>query len=59
MPRASPDANWALDWLRHHNALVRFESDGTVSVTVNRTKRRRPLLVTAIIAVKDAIEARR
>jgi hypothetical protein len=54
-----PDANWAFDWLRAHNATVRFESDGAVSVTVNRTKRRRPLLVTAILAVKDAIDVRR
>lgn len=57
--RLRPDADWALDWLRAHNALVRFESDGTVSVTVRRTKRRRSLLVASIIAVKDAIEARK
>ena len=54
-----PDANWAFDWLQAHNATVRFESDGTAAVTVNRTKRRRAILVTAIIAVKDAIEAPR
>ena len=54
-----PDADWALDWLRGHNAMVRFESDGTVSVTVQHTKRRCPMLVTAIIMVKDAIEAGR
>ena len=54
-PRLRPDADWALDWLRAHNALVRFESDGTV----RRTKRRRTILVAAILAVKDAIEARR
>ena len=58
-PRLRPDADWALDWLRSHNAMVRFESDGTASVTVRRTKRRRTILVAAIIAVKDAIEARR
>jgi hypothetical protein len=57
-PPSKPDADWALDWLRAHNALVRFEFDGTVSVTVRRIKRRGPLLVTAIIAVKDAVESR-
>lgn len=45
----------AIDWLRKHNALVRFESDGSVSVKVNRHKRRRPTLTEAIRAVESAL----
>jgi hypothetical protein len=49
-----PDADWAFNWLRAHNALVRFESDGTVSVTVCRTKRRRTILVASALQARAA-----
>lgn len=48
----SPDDKWAVEWCRANNARVRFESDKTVSVIVNRTKRRRKSLVSAVLAVR-------
>ncbi len=44
-------ARRAIAWLRQHNARVRFESDGTVSVTVDVT-RRRVTLELAIAAIE-------
>jgi hypothetical protein len=38
-------------WCRANNARVRFESDGTVSVTVNRTTRRRSTIADAVAAL--------
>lgn len=43
----------ALDWCRAHNAHVRFESDGSVSIRMNGTLRRRANLVDAV----DAFES--
>ncbi len=57
--RAPTRPQAAIAWLRAHNALVRFESDRTVSVKVNRTKRRRPTLALAILAVEREFEATR
>lgn len=48
-----------LAWLRKHNARVRFQSDDTVSVTVNRTARRRTTLALAVAAVDGALGAAR
>jgi hypothetical protein len=46
---------WAVDWLRAHNASVRFQRDGTVAVGVGRIVRYRPTLMTAVIAVRDEL----
>lgn len=44
----------AVAWCRLHNALVRFESDGTVTVRMNGASRRRPTLVEAVEAHRTA-----
>ena len=49
-------AEAALAWLRAHNALVRFESNGTVSVTVSCYKRRRATLDEAVHALRVKLE---
>jgi hypothetical protein len=46
----------ALKWCREHHALVRFESDGTVSVKVNDLRRRRPTFCGAVVALKEQLE---
>ena len=58
--RFAPTAAWALDWLRRYNALVRFESAGTVTVTIRGSRvirRRRPTVCEAIRAVEQAMVA--
>ncbi len=42
----------ALAWCRLHNAFVRFESDGTVTIKVGEYRRRRPTLVDAVDAMR-------
>lgn len=37
----------ALRWCRQHNASIRFESNGTVTIKVNDVRRRRATLVEA------------
>lgn len=45
----------ALSWLREHNAGVRFESNGTVSVWANGIRRRRKTLHQATEALIVAL----
>lgn len=42
----------AFKWCRAHNARVRFESNGTVSVYVNGFSRRRATLTEAVVALE-------
>ncbi len=44
----------AVTWCRARNAMVRFESDGTVSVKVNGMTRRRQTLPDAVDAMARA-----
>lgn len=55
--RAAYSTPGAVRWCREHNALVRFESDGTVSVKVNGKTRRRPILTDAVNALATALGA--
>ena len=48
-------AQAAVAVLRATNALVRFESDGTISVKANGKKRRRATLVLAALALEAAL----
>lgn len=49
----------AVVWCREHNALVRFWSNGTVTVRMNGFTRRRPTLVEAVDAHRSmAVKAR-
>jgi len=47
----------ALAWCRTHNAFVRFESNGTVTVKVNELRRRRPTFLEAVVAMKEHLGA--
>ncbi len=47
----------AVAWCRTHNAMVRFESDGSVTVKVNGKQRRRPVLIAAVNALAGALAA--
>lgn len=47
-----------LTWCREHNASIRFQSNGTVSIRVNGKERRRKTLVEAWQAWVES-EARR
>ena len=44
----------AIEWCRVHNAMVRFWSNGTVTVRINSTTRRRPTLLEAVDAHRVA-----
>jgi hypothetical protein len=44
------DTLTAVLWCRQHNAYVRFESNGTVSVKCNLKVRRRKTLLDAVLA---------
>lgn len=46
----------AISWCRKHNAYVRFESDGSVSVKVNDMKRRRATLIEAVQSLIDRLD---
>ncbi len=48
----------ALVWCRQRNALIRFESNQTVTVKVSFTQRRRKTLVLAVEALKNASKQR-
>lgn len=47
----------AIRWCRTHNARIRFESSGKVTVCVNGFTRRRETLVEAVLALQTFLAA--